>query len=128
MGDGYPVYPPISFPVGATDIVIAQDGTVQYHSAGGGPDKLTAGQIQVALFMAPERLAFQEPNIYLETDASGPVILTHAGEFGTGQIISGFLEASNVNVSAERLRLRFLLDWREAIADALRATAPTTRP
>ena len=104
IGAGYELIPPINIPNGATNIAIAQDGTVQY-TAKGGNKTVTAGQIQLSQFVNPQGLNLQGGSIYTETSASGPPITGNAGDNGSGQLQQGFLETSNVDPVKELVTL-----------------------
>jgi flagellar basal-body rod protein FlgG len=96
IGAGYELIPPINIPAGATNIAIAQDGTVQYQAQGGNR-VVTAGQIMLSQFVNPQGLYLQGGDIYTETSASGPPIINTPGDNGAGQLIQGSLETSNVD-------------------------------
>jgi flagellar basal-body rod protein FlgG len=104
IGDGYKLVPPITLPTNATSISIGTDGTVQYVKAGANT-KTTAGQIKLAMFPNPEGLSLLGGSIYAQTDASGPATTNVPGSGGTGQILSGFLEGSNVDPVKELVLL-----------------------
>ena len=96
IGDGYRLIPNINIPVGATNVTIAQDGTVQY-TARGATAPSTAGQMQLTQFVNPQGLNIQGGSIYTETTASGAPLLSSPGENGAGQLQQGYLEQSNVD-------------------------------
>ena len=54
----------------------------------------------------------------IETEASGPPTSSAPGNNGTGQLLQGFLESSNVDLDRESVRLHYLDQWR---AELLRA-------
>ena len=105
MGDGYTLTPPITIPTGATNIAIAQDGTVSYTPQGGGTAKQTAGQLQLYQFVNPQGLNLMGSSIYTQTDASGQPIQSKPGENGAGTVLGGFLEESNVDPVKELVSL-----------------------
>jgi flagellar basal-body rod protein FlgG len=104
IGDGYELVPPINIPAGATDISIAQDGTVQYTPKGGNTTA-TAGTIQLSQFVNQQGLKLQGGSIYTETPASGPPIVSDPGTNGAGQLQQGYLEQSNVDPVKELVTL-----------------------
>lgn len=118
VGDGYIVEPAITLPINATNISIGLDGTVRYVRVGT-TTKVCAGQIKLATFPNPHKLQYLNSFMYAETDASGPPVSTFPGMQGAGQILSGYLEFSNVSIPYEQSRLRFLHEWREAVVKAL---------
>jgi flagellar basal-body rod protein FlgG len=104
IGDGYELVPPINIPQGATDIAIAQDGTVSYTPKGGNATA-TLGPIQLYQFVNQQGLKLQGGSIYTETPASGPPIQSDPGTSGAGQLQQGYLEESNVDPVKELVTL-----------------------
>ncbi|HZL34113.1 MAG TPA: hypothetical protein VFC78_02310 [Tepidisphaeraceae bacterium] len=125
LGDGYRLLPPITVPTDATDISISigLDGTLQYTRAGTNI-KQTAGLIQLAIFPNPCALRWLGGCLYIPTKTSGSPVDTLPGEHGAGQVLGGFLEASNVEVFREAARMRFLLEWRASLLRAINKPAP----
>ena len=104
MGDGYKLIPPINIPADATDISISQDGNVQVIRAGQ-QDPTNVGQLRLTTFVNPQGLKLMGGSLYTETSASGDPIEGDPGENGTGTILQGFLEASNVDPVKELVTL-----------------------
>ena len=104
IGDGYKLIPPITFPKTATDVTIGPDGTVSYTNAGN-QAKTTVGRIQLANFTNPYGLELIGGSIYIPTDSSGPANLGNPGDNGTGSLLQGFLEGSNVDPVKELVTL-----------------------
>jgi flagellar basal-body rod protein FlgG len=104
IGDGYRVMPPITLPSTATDISIAQDGSV-YYTQGTGTTKTKAGQLQLTNFANPQGLSLLGGSIYVQTDSSGPPVTGNPGDNGTGNLLEGFLEGSNVDPVNELVTL-----------------------
>ena len=104
IGDGYRLIPPINIPRGASQITIGTDGTVSYLKPGA-TARSTAGQMQIAQFTNAQGLQLLGGSIYVETDASGPPIVSNPGEQGSGQILQGFTEGSNVDPVKELVTL-----------------------
>jgi flagellar basal-body rod protein FlgG len=95
--NGYLMQPPITIPTNATSITIAQDGTVTVQL----PGQTTAtqvGQIQIATFQNPAGMQLMGNNLLLQTGASGAPNIQQPTINGTGAVMQGYLEASNVNV------------------------------
>lgn len=61
----------------------------------------TLGQIQLARFANPNGLSLVGENMYQVAANSGPAIIGQPGQISLGAIISGTLEASNVDFSRE---------------------------
>jgi flagellar basal-body rod protein FlgG len=73
------------------------------------------GRIQLHQFMNPEGLNLLSGSLYTQTEQAGPPIESRPGENGAGQVLQGYLEGSNVDANKERLRMRFLQNWRAMI-------------
>lgn len=102
---GYPIQPPINIPDNALTISIARDGTVSVTQVGAPGVNVEVGQIQLATFINPTGLQSMGENLYLESDASGPVNYAQPGLDGAGTILQEFIETSNVNVAEELVNM-----------------------
>ncbi|WP_431799375.1 flagellar basal body rod protein FlgG [Halobacillus andaensis] len=99
----------IRIPENAQSFNIQSDGSVSFVDEGGNPQ--TAGQIQLANFSNPEGLEKLGGSTYQNTDNAGLMTeagdgvlsnlddLAPAGEDGTGEMVSGSLEMSNVDLA-----------------------------
>jgi flagellar basal-body rod protein FlgG len=104
IGDGYELVPPITLPIGTTNIQISQDGIITGNKPGSNtPTQL--GQFQLTQFANPQGLQLLGGSLYQETQASGPPITTNPGDQGAGQLLQNFLEASNVDPVTELVTL-----------------------
>jgi flagellar basal-body rod protein FlgG len=104
MGDGYKLDPQIKIPKGTTDVSISTDGKVTATVPGKlQPD--TVGQLEINQFINPQGLNLLGGSIYTETEASGKPLQSKPGENGAGQVLQGFLEASNVDPVKELVTL-----------------------
>ncbi len=65
----------------------------------------TLGQVALASFTVPEGLVELEQNLYRPGPNSGPAIVTEPQQLGTGRIVSGALETSNVDLGQEFISL-----------------------
>ncbi len=89
----------IQVPPGSTEVAIAQDGSVSYVPAGGGP-RATAGYVSIATFANDGGLQRMAGNRWAETAASGvPDYGTPGGDFGL--TVPGMVEMSNVDLANE---------------------------
>ncbi|WP_141431173.1 flagellar basal body rod protein FlgG [Bacillus sp. 03113] len=88
-----------TIPANARSFSIGQDGQVTYIDANGALQN--AGQIQLAMFENPEGLDKVGGNLYQVSSNSGAAVLNNPGSGGSGDINSGFLEMSNVDLSEE---------------------------
>ena len=93
----------INIPTGATNVSIAQDGSVSYVPTGGGA-RVTAGYLSLAKFANEPGLQRQSGNRWLASPASGNEVVgtpgtTAAGTWGV--TTSGTVEMSNVDLATE---------------------------
>jgi flagellar basal-body rod protein FlgG len=96
--------PELVIPPNVVGLTIGQDGVVTVElPAGAGSQQI--GQIQLARFLNPAGLQAMGQNLLRETPASGPPQVLVPGEAGTGQLMQGALEASNVNVVEEMVNM-----------------------
>ena len=98
--NGYIVQPAITIPDNATSVSINQSGEVEATIQGQvNPTQL--GQLQLATFINPNGLQALGDNLFTETAASGDPLLNNPGLDGTGTLLQGYLENSNVNSVTE---------------------------
>lgn len=102
--EGYLLEPAITIPTDATDITVGVDGTVSVVQAGS-TDPTSVGQITLARFANEAGLLAKGKNLFAESAASGSPITGVAGEEGFGEIASGYLEGSNVELVEEMVNL-----------------------
>jgi flagellar basal-body rod protein FlgG len=100
---GYQIEPAITIPTDAATIDIATDGAVNVTDSLG--VRSVVGTIQLARFANSGGLVSQGDNLFSPSDASGPAVVGTAGQEGFGDIQSGFLEKSNVNMVNELVNL-----------------------
>jgi flagellar basal-body rod protein FlgG len=104
-GDGNPIEPQITIPPQAQDISIASDGTVSYTLPGQTASQ-NAGQLQLANFINPGGLNSIGNNLFLPTDSSGdPTVAAPGSQEGTGTLLQGYLEQSNVSIVDEFINM-----------------------
>jgi flagellar hook protein FlgE len=94
--DGYP-------PGTLTGYRIGQDGTINGTFSNG--LTRTLGQIAIAAIPNPEGLIAESDNAYSLGPNSGNPTITAPGTLGAGQVLSGALELSNVDLSREFIGL-----------------------
>ena len=95
---GYPLqgeFQPI--PEHAAHITITAGGAVQCSTNQG----TSSFQLQLCQFAHPEELQALGYNLYRQTAQSGPPEISNPGQNGSGELLQGFLEFSNVNVAEE---------------------------
>ncbi|MDA8189244.1 MAG: flagellar basal-body rod protein FlgG [Dehalococcoidales bacterium] len=97
-GDGLLVDPPVTIPYGAENVTVDPNGAVSADVNG---QRVTLGNISVVTFPNPEGLLAIGHNLYAPSEASGDAQAGQAGAGGRGQIVSGVLEGSNVDLAEE---------------------------
>ncbi len=115
---GHLLRPGIEIPHGATGPWISEDGDVICIKPGS-TLKSAVGRIQIYRFRNPAGLALNDEGLFIQTDASGIPIEASRDDSHTGALLQDFLEASNVNVYQQRLRLKLLETWRREILRAM---------
>ena len=101
---GYVLQPPITVPSNALSMTVGRDGTVSVTTPGTvAPTQI--GSIQVSNFVNPAGLESLGENLYAETGASGTAQTSTPGTNGTGVLMQGFVETSNVNVVEEMVNM-----------------------
>ena len=103
--DGNYVYPQMTFPSDTTSINIGTDGTVSVTTASSPTVSTQVGKITLARFANNAGLTAQGQNLYAESPASGTPQTVTPGLLGSGQLIGGTLEQSNVDVVQEMVNL-----------------------
>ncbi len=97
---GYVVQPAITVPNNAVSMNVNGSGEVEVMLQGQiTPTQL--GQLQLATFVNPNGLEALGDNMYVETPASGNALVNNPGLDGTGTLLQGYLETSNVNSVTE---------------------------
>ena len=98
--DGYPVTPDITIPSDARSISINGDGEVYAYFADATEAQLL-GQFTLASFTNAKGLEAVGSNLFVETEASGPALVTTPGLDGLGTLRQGYLEDSSVDAVRE---------------------------
>jgi flagellar basal-body rod protein FlgG len=100
--DGNPLEP---LPATAQDVNIATDGTVSYTVQGQSAAQ-KAGQILLATFPNPGGLSALGSSLFTPTDSSGDAtVAAPGGQEGTGTLLQGYLEQSNVSIVDEFINM-----------------------
>ncbi len=98
--DGYPVVPEITIPSDARSLSVSADGEVYaYFNDRVEPELL--GQFTLATFSNVKGLEATGSNLFLETAASGPPLVSVPGVDGLGTVRQGYLEDSAVDAVKE---------------------------
>lgn len=101
---GFVLQPAITIPLEAKSITVGRDGTVSVTL----PNQTAPSQIgslQVSTFINPTGLESKGENLYVETGASGNPQTNTPGSNGSGTIMQGYVESSNVNVVEEMVNM-----------------------
>jgi flagellar basal-body rod protein FlgG len=98
--EGFPVGPEITVPADARSISINSDGEVYayFDEAAGGQ---LLGQFTLTGFTNSKGLEAIGSNMFLETEASGPALVSSPGADGLGTLRQGYLEDSSVDAVRE---------------------------
>jgi flagellar basal-body rod protein FlgG len=97
---GHRVFPGITVPPNIMKISIAENGTVEAFTRDS-VEPINLGQIPVFTFVNPTGLRSEGGNLMAATSGSGQAIQNTPGENGSGIVMQGAIEASNVNVMNE---------------------------
>jgi flagellar basal-body rod protein FlgG len=98
--EGNPVLPNIRIPAQSTTLSIGLTGIVSAMLPGTSqPTEL--GRIELARFSNPAGLFARGQNLYTATPASGEAMVSYPQDDGTGRLVQGSLEMSNVEVVTE---------------------------
>ena len=98
--DGYQIQPAVVIPPDATDVSISKAGQIQIKQAGQ-IEPSVVGTLELATFVNEGGLEAIGDNLYLESGSSGAPTLSVPGIDGTGVLLQGYTEASNVDAVAE---------------------------
>ncbi len=98
--DGFPVLPGITVPADAVDVTINAAGEVLV-TQGNAATPANVGNLQIALFPNEGGLRAEGNNLYTATEASGGATAATPGQTGSGAVLQGFVEVSNVNAVEE---------------------------
>jgi flagellar basal-body rod protein FlgG len=99
---GLTVSPGVSIPLDASEVIIAEDGTVQVRYTDT-TDAVTVGTIDVVDFTNPNGLKALGGNLFAATSESGePIALETSDGLSLKQ---GFIEGSNVDIAEELINM-----------------------
>ena len=100
---GRVIEPPVTVPMGAANVAIQPDGTVTadvINDQGLTDQGIILGQIQLARFANEQALQQIGGGLFLPTAQSGGMTMWQPGTEGTGSLVSGRLEMSNVDLGS----------------------------
>jgi flagellar basal-body rod protein FlgG len=94
--------PAVTVPEGAANVTIQPDGTItaDVDNQGAVEQGVVLGQIQLARFANEQALRQIGGGLFLPTDQSGERVWGPPGTEGTGPLVSGRLEMSNVDLGS----------------------------
>jgi flagellar basal-body rod protein FlgG len=98
--DGFPVSPEVVIPADARSISINADGEVYAYFADATEAQLL-GQFTLSGFTNAKGLEAIGGNLFTETEASGPALVSTPGLDGLGTVRQGYLEDSSVDAVRE---------------------------
>lgn len=98
--DGHPVSPDITIPADVRSISINSDGEVYAYFLENSEAQLL-GQFSMAGFTNAKGLEAIGSNLFVETEASGPALVSTPGLDGLGTLRQGYLEDSSVDAVRE---------------------------
>lgn len=102
--EGYAVQPEITIPPTHASVSISGEGQVLVSIPGQAAQQ-AVGQLQVATFPNPAGLRQLGGNLYQATNASGNATESNPGTQGTGTLMHKSVEASNVDIVEEMVRM-----------------------
>ena len=103
--EGYLLEPQITVPNNWKSIGFGADGVVSVTTTDSPEAPTQIGQIQLARFPNASGLESMGSNLFRMSPASGQPVQVNPGLDGTGTLINGFLERSNVDVVTELVSL-----------------------
>jgi flagellar basal-body rod protein FlgG len=103
--DGYMLDPAIQIPTDATSVTVSATGKVTATLNGDSTTTQEIGQLQLSRFVNPAGLESMGHNVFLPTAASGDAIDGVPGSNGYPSIQQGSLEASNVDVVDQMVKM-----------------------
>jgi flagellar basal-body rod protein FlgG len=103
--DGYPVDPPITLPNGASSISVNAQGVISVIQPGSSDAVNLSPPINITMFSNPGALQRVGQNLFLANKASGSPETGTPGQNGSGSIVAGYLEGSNVQVVQEMVNM-----------------------
>lgn len=98
--NGYRVYPGLQFPPNTISVSISETGNVDAY-INNQVEPVNIGQIPVFTFINQVGLKAASGNLYRMTASSGAAIQNIPGENGSGVVLQGTLETSNVSIMTE---------------------------
>ncbi len=102
--DGFPMQPGINVPTNTQNISVNASGEV-IAKIPGQENPAVVGIVQIALFANAGGLSPLGDNMFSATEQSGQPTVVNPGQGGSGSLLQGFVESSNVNPIDEITKL-----------------------
>lgn len=97
---GHKLFPGVNVPPNVMRINISENGDIEAYTRES-VEPIGIGQIPIFTFVNPTGLRSEGGNLLAATAGSGQAIQSKPGENGSGNLLQGAIEASNVNVMNE---------------------------
>ena len=104
MPSGYALRSDVRVPGGATAVEIRPDGSVAALLEGESAPAVL-GQLELARFANPESLVYRGEGVFVAREGAAEPLRARPGEDGTGRLMAGQLEGSNVRMVEEMVSL-----------------------
>lgn len=102
--DGYTLSSSIRIPPDVEAIAISNDGII-LAKISGESKPMELGQIELARFSNPEGLNSLGLNLYTASEQSGSAFYSNPGAQGSGTLLQGYQETSNVDLTQEMVNM-----------------------
>ncbi len=103
--NGYPLQPPITVPLNASSITVNAQGQITVVQPGSTDATTIDPPVGITMFPNPGALERIGQNLFAPNTAAGSGTDGKAGENGSGTIVGGALEGSNVQVVQEMVNM-----------------------
>lgn len=100
LADGTPLASDIYVPSNATSVLIENGGAVK-AVLDNGANVIDVGQLSLARFSSPQALTPIGQSMFIASEGSGDPVVHLPGEDGTGRVLQGYIELSNVDLVDE---------------------------
>lgn len=107
LASGHVVKVDLRIPAGAGNVQVRDDGTVTATLLGD-RDPTVLGQIELANFANPELLQYRGEGVFTAPEEGADPVRARPGEEGTGRLLAGNLESSNVRMVDEMVSLMLM--------------------
>lgn len=102
--EGYRLSANIQIPPDSSDMKISQDGEVTVFLSSDN-ERVSLGEIELVRFTNDGGVNVVGDNLFMSSEDTGNIIYAKPGELGTGQLLQGVTEVSNVSMTEEMVNL-----------------------